>query len=353
MADLTPHLTSLKSTYGIPLANALQRVVLDGGDVVFEPWALAAQAGDGATEADALALLDHLAALKLVESVEAMRCPCPEEHILSTEEIQSGECSRLNAPFVDLGSGKPVKTVVFRASFPISEDVRWMVLLHGMNTRGEWQQEYTWLFAQHWGYAIPVYIYKYGKARVSVTIRHLQQRLKRGLIRRLVALQARARQRGFGERPDIIAHSFGTWLIANALRDNPDLRIRRLILVGAVVRPDFDWSPLLGKQVDAVLCHSSPNDEWVGKAHFIIPDAGPSGRIGFNNRAGVVHRVQDGFRHSDYFAEQNLEAMIKGIWGPFLTRSLEVIPKLGNTLPRETSWKQRPWPIRAGRIPWI
>jgi serine/threonine-protein kinase len=57
-------------------------------------------------------------------------------------------------------------------------------------------------------------------------------------------------------RPDIIAHSFGTWLVGHALESNPDIQVGRVVLTGSILRPDFNWKEHMPSgQVEAVLNH--------------------------------------------------------------------------------------------------
>jgi pimeloyl-ACP methyl ester carboxylesterase len=42
----------------------------------------------------------------------------------------------------------------------------------------------------------------------------------------------------------VIAHSFGTYAIGKILRENPDIRLHRLILCGAILPSDFRWDQI-------------------------------------------------------------------------------------------------------------
>jgi hypothetical protein len=51
-------------------------------------------------------------------------------------------------------------------------------------------------------------------------------------------------------------------------------------------------------------------DFWAGIAHFIIPDLGPSGRQGFNDRPNISHEVLEGRQHSDFFKEEQMPGRV-------------------------------------------
>ena len=53
-------------------------------------------------------------------------------------------------------------------------------------------------------------------------------------------------------------------------------------------------------------------------AHWLIPDSGPSGRIGFNDVSSVVHKKETGFSHSDYFEPEHADRIWSEVWQPFL-----------------------------------
>lgn len=250
--------------------------------------------------------------------------------------------------------------------------VDWVLALHGMNTRGAWQESFSWLVSISYGYMIPVNIYKYGKIVAPVLGRKRHDALRR----RLEARIGRASEDTAGivldPRPDVIAHSFGTLLLGKALHENHRIKVRRVITLGCILRPDFDWATLVERgQVEAVLNNYGTADGWARRAHAAIPDAGPSGACGFGRyddkwpleyrgEAGtVVFNVPaTGFRHSDFFEDDGepptkLRTQFAKVWKPFL-RTAKVgdiggeLGKAGCTVDwPDVRWKQRRWPRRA------
>jgi hypothetical protein len=174
-----------------------------------------------------------------------------------------------------------------------------------------------------------------------------QRALIRGLNARIRRLSGETRETGFGGIPDVIAHSFGTWLLGHALMDDQTLCVGRVILAGCILRPDFDWALLSQRgQVQAVLCHVATKDFWARVAHYIIPDSGPSGRRGFNDRLNVSHEVFQGGRHSDFFKETEMPALFEHVWHPFLTAPAIQPVAIAKTLP-SPEWREVWWPFRA------
>ena len=54
-------------------------------------------------------------------------------------------------------------------------------------------------------------------------------------------------------RPSVIAHSFATYLLGNALLHYPYLRFNRVLLCGSILPPSFPWDAIIDRgQVQAV-----------------------------------------------------------------------------------------------------
>ncbi|MDA8019457.1 MAG: hypothetical protein MPN21_18600 [Thermoanaerobaculia bacterium] len=120
------------------------------------------------------------------------------------------------------------------------------------------------------------------------------------------------------DRVSVIAHSFGTFLIARTLQENPDIRIHRLILCGGIVPDDFGW-----EGVTAQL-----NTDRSGMVHVVndcgLKDLLPvlakscSSAYGSSGHFGFGHpRVHDRFfpwGHGGFF----LRRRIRKYWLPYL-----------------------------------
>lgn len=148
-----------------------------------------------------------------------------------------------------------------------------------------------------------------------------------------------------GPRPDVICHSFRTWLVGYALLRHLDLQVGRIILVASILRPDFDWETLRERgQVEAVLNHRAGRDRVVPLATCFVPDAGPSGRRGFDPDVPVVDRLHASFGHSDFFDADELPRQFAGAWQSFLRAPLDELHQSGQD---QDQWRQPPWPVRA------
>jgi pimeloyl-ACP methyl ester carboxylesterase len=287
----------------------------------------------------ARAVLEELERLTVVSRQHRIRCGCCGEP-LTEEEATEEACVHCRG---DLTDCQVISSEVFVRDAPRSRDVPWILVLHGMATAGEWQEELSWLCATTYKRSLPVFIYKYGKVRSGVFLQWRQRQLSRQLEQKLRYLNNKYGLGGSG--PDVIAHSFGTWLIGRVLMDNPSLRVGRVILAGSVLRPDFDWSLLIGRgQVIAVLNHCALRDEWVPLAQLVIPRAGPSGVHGFLD-GSPIHREEQTFGHSTFFRPDQMPRNYEAVWDLFLTRPAERLDELRAGDPI-TEWRPLPLALR-------
>lgn len=276
------------------------------------------------TLVEAQAILKDLVKHGFLGAVEKIRCAyCHEE--LQEEEASESECIHCHAQLGTGNKGVEKFEVYVRNAEP-TRDVKWVVTVHGMNTNGAWQEEYVWRLAKLYGYSIPNVLYKYGNIKVSPFIPRRRAYFVRRLAENLKRFSADANESGYGGRPDVIAHSLGTWLLYKALESDKDIKIGRLILTGSIIPPNFDWKPLIEtKRVEAVLCHHAGKDVVVRMAQYGISNSGPSGHRGFNDKETVIHKYQPLFRHSDFFLPEILGDEMEGIWGQFLTYPISAL----------------------------
>jgi len=143
-------------------------------------------------------------------------------------------------------------------------------------------------------------------------------------------------------RPHIIAHSFGSYLVGQALNKFPDFRAENVVLVGAILPRSFPWSSILTERRSSVRkvrseCGLSDNVvRAIGLIRLFVRDVGTAGNRGFYEGVdvhsvqgpmetcalctaesqAVVHNVRlRDFGHRDQFLTRN---HARSLWLPFL-----------------------------------
>lgn len=327
-------------------------------------------------QSTAIELLDQVTADSWLRKIVRLKCPSCDLD-LSAEQAARPVCPECGEAYGEHG-GVTAETVYVRdlAAF---RPVDWVVAIHGMNTTGAWQEAFTWHVSTTWGRAVPVAIYKYGIVIAGVVLAWRRRKLVRNLREKLFVLSAQAQAGGYGGKPDLIAHSFGTWLIGHLLEAElglaPENQIRfgRVILTGSVLRPDFDWGRLKNAGlVDDVLNHFGSKDRIVPLAHATIFGSGPSGRRGFDGEEALNVRAR-GYGHSDLFAIEkcivngkafqtctgrsgetsHLEYAYTRYWRPFLTLPRAELGELPDQANPTTTWRQLAWPLRGTLFPFV
>lgn len=111
----------------------------------------------------------------------------------------------------------------------------------------------------------------------------------------------------------VIAHSFGTFVIANVLKDNFDAKFDRVIFCGSVVPPLFSFENFSDRFRGSILNEVGTRDVWPAVAESITVGYGDAGTRGFR-RALVVDRWHNGATHNFFLRPQFCERF----WVPFL-----------------------------------
>lgn len=182
-----------------------------------------------------------------------------------------------------------------------------VVTVHGIRTFGGWQERLEALVkdaAAERGRTVKVVNYKFGYfsafAFLSIVLRWLTVRRFRSALLALTNQQA-------WDRVDLVAHSFGTYLVGRALyslRRKGCPRIDTVILAGSVLPARFRWSELVPGCVGRVVNDCGIRDNILLLSHA-LPRLGMAGRTGFQGMTGahLRNRFWD-FGHSGYFIDK-------------------------------------------------
>jgi pimeloyl-ACP methyl ester carboxylesterase len=129
-----------------------------------------------------------------------------------------------------------------------------------------------------------------------------------------VALQV-AREKDPHPKLSIIAHSFGTYITGQILKEGFDLHIHRLILCGSVLPQDFPWEQYQGRfDREKVINECGKTDIWPVLAQSASWGYGASGTHGFG--AVLVKDRYHAGGHGQYFEPE----FVQESWEPFIRR---------------------------------
>lgn len=172
-----------------------------------------------------------------------------------------------------------------------------VITVHGIRTFGHWQLRLERLLRAR-DPEVEVRHLDYGWFSSLAYILPFTRWLAVRRVRRLIAFELSEAR---GARVDIVAHSFGTYLVGKALvslaKSAAAFRVHTVILCGSVLSPWFDWSPLRrspNSHVGRIVNDCGVND-LVLILGMLVPFSGMAGRIGFRG-------VQGRFLRNRYFA---------------------------------------------------
>jgi pimeloyl-ACP methyl ester carboxylesterase len=189
---------------------------------------------------------------------------------------------------------------------------RCVLSLNGIRTRGVWQKDLVPVLARH-GF-IP-YALDYGSFSI---FKFASRRARDRKLEWLRSEYERVTTDCGVQRPSVVAHSFGTYLVAGLLAKYPNLLFDKVIFAGSIVDRRYDWASKLGAgQVNFVRNDYGSLDRWPKLARYLVRDSGASGTDGFTGEHPAL--LQQRFpkhRHSDYFHRRHFT----DYWIPTLTR---------------------------------
>jgi alpha-beta hydrolase superfamily lysophospholipase len=180
-----------------------------------------------------------------------------------------------------------------------------LISLHGMSTTGKWQKDLT---PDVFDRGIRYMPLDYGFAVIGVLCRRRRQKIIRDILR------AYREQRQHSRRLAVVAHSFGSLTLMQAILERKGLRFARVVLFGCIVHRRYPWSQVTSR-IDRVLHERSRSDLLPLIAPIFIPNSGASGCIGFKNTPSFVEeRVYKGTRHS----KLQFRRHYRDVWIPFI-----------------------------------
>jgi pimeloyl-ACP methyl ester carboxylesterase len=178
-----------------------------------------------------------------------------------------------------------------------------VILVHGIRTFGSWQDRlFALLKSSDPNIEIHIFKYKYLSA-----LAFLVPPLRNRVVNRFREYLATHSEAWRGARVDIVSHSFGTYVVAQAIAKLPEgsLQVNTVILSGSVLQVTFPWNTIIRRRsVQRVVNDCGKGDPFPLIAQLIGWRLGIAGRYGFvgvtGSDVGLVNRYFP-FGHSGFF----------------------------------------------------
>jgi pimeloyl-ACP methyl ester carboxylesterase len=231
-----------------------------------------------------------------------------------------------------------------------------VILVHGFNTYASWMHDVEYVLRKHGFHPAKTYYGYLGPVRL-LTFPFLRNSAKDRLREQIVAaILSFTRRNGYvPDKVSVIAHSFGAWVLTEVLREDPYLKLHRVILCGGLLREDYDFIEIRDQFNHPILNHVGTRDPW--------PAIGARAGWGFGRiRARglispyVLNCWHENFAHSDFLSP----SFFKHYCIPFLEgKSLPIADKPQNppvwvravsVLP--IRWFLLALPLVVGRLIW-
>jgi hypothetical protein len=260
--------------------------------------------------------LEQVSKVGFLRDTSYLKCPECESHNVAS----SIACENCGVDYEEMDQIPRKEWLFEKPNFNPSRDVRWFILIHGMNSVGDWQQEFSWRIQNIYGYAVPTSIFKYGVVRIGAIFGLRITKLSFEFENNLERIFSEIDVKKYGY-PDVIAHSLGTRILREVIdRRNKSIKFGRIILCGSIIRQDYNWSENTGIMFEKVLNHIGSKDRWARISKFFIPGSGPSGAYGFIDKS-VINVIEEGCGHTGFFTLENIQKFVgeRGVWRLYLT----------------------------------
>ena len=202
-----------------------------------------------------------------------------------------------------------------------SQTLRLIVTVHGIRTFGHWQERLEGLIHE---VSPQIYVVHYKFGYFSV-LAYLVPPLRWLIIRRFRRALLDHVDRLCPNTLAIVAHSFGTHIVASALKGISKGRIPvvdLIIFAGSVLKSNFRWQELIPSRVRSVVNECGIADSVLLWNQLFVLFTGMAGRLGFAGLTGSHFRNRfHRFGHSGYFAgtHDDTPDFMQRHWVPLLT----------------------------------
>jgi hypothetical protein len=201
-----------------------------------------------------------------------------------------------------------------------------VILVHGIRTHAEWQAMLHQEFSRVGISVAPTNYGYFDLVRFILPVPWF----RKAATDRVWNLVREVRRDYPKAKLSFLAHSFGTYLVAQILKREFDFKAHRIVFCGSVVTYNFPFEQIPDRLTWPIVNEVSARDPWPVIAQNITFGYGAVGARGFNR-----HRVHDrwyqGFGHSQYLTQSFCQTFLI----PFFERG-EIVN--GAAIPEKAPW---------------
>jgi hypothetical protein len=200
-----------------------------------------------------------------------------------------------------------------------------IVLVHGIRDYALWQDKIRKVLSEHF----VVESTNYGRFdlfRFLIPIRYFRQRAIESVWNQIRDIRLQYPN----SRISFIAHSFGTYIVANVLSSEFDFHAFRVVFCGSVVKYSYPFEQVADRFMSPIINEVGAKDIWPAMAESVTWGYGSAGTYGFR-RPRVRDRWHSGAGHG-YFLNPEF---CRQFWIPFFKDGTIVG---GAENPEEPSW---------------
>lgn len=250
----------------------------------------------------------HVGEMAMVDSAavrSATVIAAVETVVIKVEEPDFSEIANRHG-YLWKGIAKELANRLRQRNSMIKPGKRLVILVHGIRTQAEWQDMVVGQLQNENTKVIPI---KYGFLDIFRFWCPFVTRMKS-----ISEIQWKISQAIFqnpGHEIIVIAHSFGTYAMAQIIKRNPLLEVSRMILCGGIVPNHFKWGEIANRPT-IILNDCGCEDIWPIIAKASSWGFGPSGVFGFGTPE-IIDRFSKN-KHSGFFDSN----FVKEHWKPFV-----------------------------------
>lgn len=191
-----------------------------------------------------------------------------------------------------------------------------VILVHGIRDHALWQKEIRDTLASE-GFTVACTNYgRFDLLRFLLPFSYFRRKATSEILNQINIVFAS----NPGAKISVVAHSFGTYIIGQILRDNFNLKFHKIIFCGCILKYNFPFEQFRERFDGDIVNEVGTLDIWPAVAESVTTGYGSAGTFGFH-RPLVYDRWHNGAGHG-YFLKRRF---CQKYWIPFL-RNGELVP---------------------------